>query len=112
MRIRLRSTALFILHLIFTASLARGQQTQAPPPSPFAPPQAKIRYAPDRDYDLLHIALDMNIDYAKLAYRATVTNTLAPLRDGLATITFHCASNLNVEACELDGQKAEFTRDG
>lgn len=112
MRIRLRSAALFILHLIFTASLAHGQQTQAPPPSPFAPPQAKIQYAPDRDYDLLHIALDMNIDYAKLAFRATVTNTLAPLRDGLATITFHCASNLNVEACELDGQKATFKRDG
>src|SRR5262249_16195104 len=31
-------------------------------------------------------------------------------RDGLTAITFHCGENLNVEACEIDGQKADFTR--
>ena len=112
MRIRLRTAALFVLHLISIASVVRAQQAQAPPPSPFAAPQAKIQYAPDRDYDLQRLALDLNVDYAKLAFQATVTNTLAPLCEGLTTITFHCGPNLNVETCEIDGNKAAFTRDG
>ncbi len=94
MKIRLKTVALFALHLICIASIVSAQQTQTPPPSPFAAPQAKTQYAPDRDYDLQHLALDMNVDYAKLAFRATVINTLASLQDGRTTVTFHCASNL------------------
>jgi aminopeptidase N len=112
MSIRLRSAALFILYLIFTASVALSQQAQEPPPNPFAAPLAKFQYAPDRDYDLLHVALDMNVDYAKLSFQATVTNTISPLRDGLTLIRFHCGANLNVEAVEIDGRKAAFTHDG
>ncbi len=88
MRLRPSITTLVVLGLIFIASLARGQQTQAPPTT-IAPPQAKNQYAPDRDYDLRHLALDLNVDYAKLAFQATVINTLAPLRYGLTTIAFH-----------------------
>ncbi len=108
MKIRLRTVALFALHLIFIASIVSAQQTQTPPPSPFAAPQAKVQYAPDRDYDLQHLELDLIVDYPKLTFRATVINTLAPLRDGMTTIKFHCGSNLEIEACEIDGQKAAF----
>src|SRR5215831_1850034 len=76
--------------LLFVVAFVQAQQAPAPPPSPFAPPQAKVHYAPDRDYDLLHIALDLKVDYAKLAFHGVVVNTLAPLRDGPTAITFHC----------------------
>jgi len=109
---RSRIASSFILPLIFIASLSYGQQPQAPPAGPFTAPQAKFQYAEDRDYDLQHLALDLNVDYAKLAFRATVINTLAPIREGLETIVFHSGSQLNIEACEVDGQKATFTRDG
>jgi aminopeptidase N len=111
MRLRRIITTLFVSHLIFIASLAHGQQIQAPASIPLAAPQAKLQYAPDRDYDLQHLALDLNVDYAKLTFQATVINTLAPLRDGLTTIAFQCGSNLNIEACEIDGQKTTFIRD-
>ncbi len=112
MPIRVRLASLFILYLIAAAGLATAQQAQTPPPNPFAPPQAKMQYAPDRDYDLLHVALDLTVDYQKHALQAVVVNTLAPLRDGLATVRFHCGPNLNIEACEIAGQKAACSREG
>ena len=95
---------LLVLPLAVAAQQAR--------PNPFAPPLAKVQYAPDRDYDLQHVALDLDVDYAKRAFRGVVVNTLAPLRDGLTTIRLHCGANLNVDACELSGQGARFTREG
>jgi aminopeptidase N len=99
------------IFLLLGASLPPGQ-AQSPPDSPFAPPRATLHYAPDRDYDLVHIALDLNVDYAKRAFQGVVVNTLAPLRDGLTTIRFDCGANLKVTSCELGGQTATFTRDG
>ena len=95
---------------VLIASLAPIPQAQSLPAS--APPGAKVQYAPDRDYDLLHVALDLKVDYDKLAFHGVVVNTLAPLRDGLSAITLDCGKNLNVEACEIAGQKATFTHDG
>lgn len=109
---RSRLTALLTFVLLFTATSTHAQQAQTPQPNPFAPPQAKLQYAPNRDYDLLHVALDLNVDYAKPAFQGVVMHKLSPLRDGLATITFHCGANLNIESCEIDGEKTSFSRDG
>jgi aminopeptidase N len=98
-----------LLLLLVLPPAAAARQAR---PNPFAPPQAKVQYAPDRDYDLQHVALDLDVDYARLAFRGVVVNTLAPLRDGLTAVTFHCGANLNVEACQVAGQDALFTREG
>jgi aminopeptidase N len=98
-----------ILLLVVLPLAVAAQQAR---PNPFAPPLAKVQYAPNRDYDLQHVALDLDVDYAKRAFRAVVVNTLAPLRDGLTTIRLDCGANLNVEACELSGQSAKFTHEG
>lgn len=110
---------LLTLVLLFVApsawaqqAAAPAQQAQTPPSHPFAPPQAKVQYAPDRDFDLLHVALDFKVDYAKLAFQGVVVNTLAPLRDGVTTVTFHANEVLKVQSCEVAGQKAACGREG
>jgi len=35
-------------------------------------PESKMQYAPDRDYDLQHVALRLKVDYAKLAFDGQV----------------------------------------
>lgn len=105
-----RQPGWFSLLLLLVLPLAVAAQQARP--NPFAPPLAKVQYAPDRDYDLQHVALELDVDYAKRTFRGVVVNTLAPLRDGLRTIRLHCGANLNVEACELSGQGAKFTHEG
>jgi aminopeptidase N len=105
-----KSVAPATLLILLTVASARAQQ-QAPA-KPTGPPTAPIQYAPNRDLDLIHVALDLNVDYEKLAFRGVVVNTLAPLREGVTSVTLYCGANLSVEAAEVAGQKAAFTRDG
>jgi aminopeptidase N len=109
----MRSTKPSIVGLILMvgASPVNGQQTQSAPPTSASPPPAQIQYAPKSDYDLQHIALDMHVDYTRLSFQATVISTLAPLHDGLTTITFSCGAGLNIEGVAIDGENAIFTRD-
>lgn len=90
-------------------SLSFGQQQQ---PQLAASPQAKIQYAPDRDYDLLQVSVDLRVDYGTLTLSGTAVNRLAPLRDGLAVIVLDCGKNLTVDGCAIDGQPAVFSRVG
>ena len=98
-----------LLSLWLVLSAARGQQ--APSDSPFTLPQAKVQYAPDRDYDLQHISVDLTVDYAKRSFQGVVVNTLAPLREGLTTVRFDCGENLTVTACEVAGRQAAFSHE-
>lgn len=107
---RSRSITITTLAILSIAVVAQAQQ--GPQSNPFASPQAKFQYVPDRDYDLLRVALDLSVDSEELALRGVVVNTLAPLREGLTTINLHCGANLNVETCEISGRKAEFVRGG
>ncbi|GAB4464455.1 MAG: M1 family metallopeptidase [Armatimonadaceae bacterium] len=86
---------------------------QPRPANPFQPPLAKVNYAPDRDFDLKHLQVILNIDYPNRKFRGTSVNTLAPLRpEGLTKIRLHCGRNLDVLQVTVDGKKADFTRDG
>ncbi|HJP60442.1 MAG TPA: M1 family metallopeptidase [Gemmatimonadaceae bacterium] len=89
-------------------SPVRGQSSSTTSPSP----TPQVQHPPDREYDLQHIALDMSVDYARSSFTATVINTLAPLHDGLKTITFACGAGLNVEAISVDGHSTTFSRNG
>lgn len=115
---RLRHLATFPFLLGTLAVLAtcpaRAQQTPGPrPQNPFLPPLARVFYAPDRDYDLKHVAVTLTVDYTKHAFEGTAANTLAPLRTaGLREIRLHCGKSLEVKGCEVDGKTAPFRRDG
>src|SRR5579871_2664799 len=74
-------------------------------------PAARAHDTTDHGYDLTHIALHLDVDYPHLVFRGVVVNTLTPLREGLASVDFHCGENLRVEGCEIAGRKATFTRD-
>ncbi len=89
---------------------SRGQQV--PSSSAVVAPRDRLQYAPDRDYDLQHIAADLTINYVEHSFQGTVVNTLAPLREGVTTIQFDCGENLTVTGCEIAGQKAAFSRVG
>jgi aminopeptidase N len=92
-RVTLRAKArLLIVCLPFVASL-RGQQGQ-PPSHPF---------------DLIHVSLDLTIDYATRTFAGTVTNTLVPSVD-VDAIALHCGRNLTVLSCQVDGRPATCTR--
>jgi aminopeptidase N len=99
-----------------TAAFAQAQPGPAAPEAqqnPFLPPNAKVFYAPDRDYDLLHVAVNLVIDYPKRAFDGEVTNTLTPLRaDGLTNLRFNCGAALIIKSVSVDGKTATYKRDG
>src|SRR6266508_6259597 len=94
---------------MLVASVAPVREAQSPAS---AAPGAKLQQEPARDYDLIHIAVSLNVDYTKLAFDGVATDKLAPLRDGLDKITLDCGKNLNEQSCEISGLNASCTHDG
>lgn len=87
-------------------------QQQPTSPNPFLPPQARRFYAPDRDYDLQHVGVDLRVNYQGRQFEGTVVNRIAPLRNGLRTIELFCGQSVRVAGCQINGRPATFTRNG
>jgi aminopeptidase N len=66
----------------------------------FAAPESALQYMPKRDYDLLHLRLDLDFDWEKRTVSGTATNILTPLRPDTASLVFH-AVDLNVTGVRL-----------
>src|SRR5436305_1893740 len=66
--------------------------------NPFQPPQAKVNYERDREYDLQHILLRLTVDWEKKSFAGTVTHTLHPFRK-LNAVHFDAADTLKISAC-------------
>ncbi|MEO7454050.1 MAG: M1 family metallopeptidase [Fimbriimonadales bacterium] len=96
----------------FTVLLAALACAQALAQNPFQPPQAKIQYAPDRQFDLQHVRVVLTVDYANRGISGYSENTISPFSDGLPSIDLHCGEALQVSACAIDGKPATFVRDG
>lgn len=79
-------------------------------PSPFAPPNAQIRYAPDRTCDLLNIDVDIDVDYANRLFKGTSVNTLSPLRNGITEVMLNAGPDLKINSVKVDGQEAKYRR--
>jgi aminopeptidase N len=77
--------------------------------SPFDPPQAKMHFAPDRQFDLQHVKIVLNVDYAKRTFGGYAENTVSPFSDGSQMLTLDCGDNLTVSKCSVDGVNAPFT---
>ena len=71
--------------------------------NPFAPPAAKLQYAPDRDFDLQHLKVFLDIDWPNRKFTGASLNTVAPLRAGLTQLRFHAGKNLVVKTADSAG---------
>src|SRR5437762_10098525 len=106
----LRILTLSVLIALPALPAARAQRPRQG--NPFQPPAATVHHAPPHDYDLQHLAVVLDIDAASSAFRGTATNTLASTRDGLDSVVLHCANELRVTHCWIDGKEASYTREG
>jgi len=81
---------------------------------PFPLPGAPKRWSRDRQVDVLHIALDIELDPhaapGETCLSGSVTHTVKPFLDGLKVLHLDCAE-LDVTACTLSGRKTAFEVD-
>ncbi len=96
------------LGLAAAAGAARGWK-------PFPLPGATKRWSRDRQVDVLHIKLDIELDPhaapGETCLSGTVTHTVRPFLDGLKVLHLDCAE-LDVTACTFGGRKAAFVVEG
>src|SRR4051812_12312144 len=98
---------LLALTAAFAPAPHAAQQT-----SPFAPPRASMHYAPDRTCDLLHIDVDLDVDYANRSVTGTAVNPLSPLRNGITEVMLMAGASLTISSIKLDGREAKYRREG
>ena len=79
--------------------------------NPFAGPQSTIHYALDRDYDLLHVAVDLDVDYDHYAFSGKAINTISALRDGIKTGRFMAGKDLKIESVSIAGKSVIYKHD-
>ncbi|MCS6776445.1 MAG: M1 family aminopeptidase [Chloroherpetonaceae bacterium] len=101
------------LALFLAVSLPQPACTQPPPPgppeNPFAAPIARYQYARDRNYDVRHMRVVLQVHPAQRTFQGSVTHFLAALREDLRDIVLDAGSNLKILSCRLNGVECRFT---
>ena len=93
--------------LLYAALFAQGQR----PANPFLPPTATVHYAPDRTCDLLHVKVDLDIDYPNRTYTGRAVNTLSPLRAGLTEIQLNAGPVMKILRTTVNGVPVTVRRE-
>ncbi len=75
-------------------------------PHPFALETATLQYAPDRPVTAKHLAIDLELDFAKQSIAGVVVHTLEAVRE-VSAITFD-AAELQVSRVDVDGKRVSF----
>lgn len=78
---------------------------------PFPLPGDKPHYAPDRQYALKHLFIDVTLDFPNKSVSGRVLTTLDPLADGLTQLSFD-AADLAIESVKLGDTGLEYRREG
>lgn len=68
---------------------------------PFPLPGDKPHYAPDRDYSVKHVLLDIDLDFPNKSVAGVAKLTIQPVNDGLQKFDFD-AAELNVKSVALE----------
>lgn len=89
---------------LFTLALAQQ--------NPFAPPRARLHYAPDRTCDLIHVAVEVDVNWEGRSIAGKTVNTMSPLRDGVEEIMIHAGPQLDIQGVKLDGRTVPFKHEG
>jgi len=66
------------------------------------------RYAPDRAFDTLHVALDLSVDFARRTLSGSCRSRVRAFQGGLRELVFD-AVDLKVSRVTVDGARASFT---
>ncbi|MBV9211716.1 MAG: hypothetical protein JOZ52_13840, partial [Acidobacteria bacterium] len=105
-----------MLILIFTplagfAQQQQQQQAQVPQATLRARPLPPVQYAPGRDYDMRHIALDLKFDWEREQALGTATLSFAPLANNLKQVEFD-AANMTFNSVKLsNGADLQYETD-
>src|SRR5579862_2318993 len=78
----------------------------------FTAPNATVHFAPDRDYDLMHMDVTIGVDWPTRSFTGEAIETLAPLRDGFDEIVLDAGDNLSIHSVSLNGAAVPFKHDG
>jgi aminopeptidase N len=73
---------------------------------PFPLPGDKPHYAPDRDYTMKHIQLDLTLDFPSKSLSGVARLVVQPVNDGLQHLSFD-AAELNVKAVWLENKTVD-----
>ncbi len=76
-------------------------------PRPFALPGDKPHYAPDREYALKHIFIDIALDFDQKQVSGKASTTLSPVNNDLRELTFD-AADMTINAVRLNGVKLNY----
>lgn len=74
--------------------------------------KAEPKYAPDRQFDLIHVAVTLDVDWPKRTFTGSSTNSVKLLADVQSEIRLHAGQRLSVDSVEVDGAAVKFRRDG
>ena len=89
----------------FEAEAALNRQPHGP--RPFALPGDKPHYAPDRDYALKHVFLDIALDFDQKKVYGKASTTFSPVNNNLKEVSFD-ASDMTIKAVKLNGLPLKF----
>lgn len=78
---------------------------------PFPLPGDKPHYAPDRQYALKHLFIDVALDFPNKSVYGRVLSTLNAVNDGLTQIVFD-AADLSIESIRQGDTGLDFRREG
>ena len=78
---------------------------------PFALPDSPRRFARDREVDIEHVVLELDVDFESKSLAGTVTHRLKALRPGVRRVGLD-AVEMEIEEALLDGEPVDFRYDG
>src|SRR5262249_40596693 len=79
---------------------------------PFQPAHVEPQWARDRDADIIHICLDLSLDFERRRISGTATHRVAAIVEGLDRLEFD-AAELQIDSVRVGNEVAPFdTADG
>lgn len=98
----MKRSLLFLL-VLATTSVVLAQR------NPFA--DAPLQYAPDRTFDLIHTAIDVDVEYEARRIVGKSVSIVVPLRD-TEEMVLHAGTSLRIDGVRVEDQPVSFERDG
>ncbi|HMS56976.1 MAG TPA: M1 family aminopeptidase [Fimbriimonadaceae bacterium] len=79
--------------------------------NPFLPPRATYRVAPNRQFDLQHVLINIDVDEPTRTVKGHSENTLTLIKSGVENLVLHAGKGMKVSAVWVNGSQAPFNHD-
>lgn len=93
------------VYILASLSSITFQQT-----SPFEPPNAKLQLEPKSNYDLQHVAVNLDIDYPNRTINGSSVNRIKFMEDGATKVKLDCSAALKISKVTVNGKTANSSR--